>query len=36
MGEVWKALGFLALGALVNEWHNRRVWQKYYDGRRGK
>lgn len=31
--EVWKALGFIALGMLVAHSYNWMAWRKYYEGR---
>lgn len=36
MGEVFKALSFVALGMAIAEVYNLRAWHKYFDGRRGK
>ena len=34
MIEVWKAIGFMALGAVIAEYYDWRAWKRYYAGRR--
>ena len=30
--NIWAALGFIALGAVISEMYNYRIWKKYKDG----
>lgn len=36
MGEVFKALGLIALGMAISEVYNLRAWSTYYKGRRDR